>query len=189
MCIRDRGGAVRLGWARRDLWGPPVATRLASDGVNHGATICAEARVPAPRGGSLARGRRSCQCINAEPLRAVTAAWTARKHTVCTPPAVAVCDDDVRRRAGRHLRDLNSAVRATAAAACGCDVVVFTTAFYEADFFPVPLAHKIPPTYDGGFAAKAPCLVAVVNEATAACLLYTSPSPRDRTRSRMPSSA
>ena len=26
-------------------------------------------------------------------------------------------------------------------------------------------------------------------EATDACLLYTSPSPRDRTRSRMPSSA
>ncbi len=26
-------------------------------------------------------------------------------------------------------------------------------------------------------------------EATRACLLYTSPSPRDRTRSRMPSSA
>ena len=27
------------------------------------------------------------------------------------------------------------------------------------------------------------------NEASVACLLYTSPSPRDRTRSRMPSSA
>ena len=113
------GGAVRLGWARRDLWGPPVATRLASDGVNHGATTCAEARVPAPGGGSLARGRRSCQCTNAEPLRAVTSAWTARKNTVCTPPAAAACDADVRRRVGRHLRDLNGAVRATAAAACG----------------------------------------------------------------------
>ena len=171
------GGAVRLGWARRDLWGPPVATRLASDGVNHGATTCAEARVPAPGGGSLARGRRSCQCTNAEPLRAVTSAWTARKNTVCTPPAAAVCDADVRRRAGRHLLDLNGAVRATAAAACGCDVVVFTTAFYEAGFFPVPLAHKIPPIYDGGFAAKAPCLVAVVNEATAAAFRREGHSP------------
>ena len=28
-----------------------------------------------------------------------------------------------------------------------------------------------------------------VNQVTVACLLYTSPSPRDRTRSRMPSSA
>ena len=28
-----------------------------------------------------------------------------------------------------------------------------------------------------------------VNDAINACLLYTSPSPRDRTRSRMPSSA
>ena len=30
---------------------------------------------------------------------------------------------------------------------------------------------------------------AVVTEAVSSCLLYTSPSPRDRTRSRMPSSA
>ena len=28
-----------------------------------------------------------------------------------------------------------------------------------------------------------------LNKATGSCLLYTSPSPRDRTRSRMPSSA
>ena len=171
------GGAVRLGWARRDLWGPPVATRLASDGVNHGATTCAEARVPAPGVTSRARGRRSCQCTNAEPLRAVTAAWTARKNTVCTPPDATVCDADVRQKAAQHLLDLKGAVRATAAAACGCDVVVFTTAFYEAGFFPVPLAHKIPPIYDGGFAAKAPCLVAVVNEATAAAFRREGHSP------------
>ena len=30
---------------------------------------------------------------------------------------------------------------------------------------------------------------AFLNDTTAGCLLYTSPSPRDRTRSRMPSSA
>ena len=29
----------------------------------------------------------------------------------------------------------------------------------------------------------------VIEETVVACLLYTSPSPRDRTRSRMPSSA
>ena len=32
-------------------------------------------------------------------------------------------------------------------------------------------------------------MLATANSAIAACLLYTSPSPRDRTRSRMPSSA
>ena len=32
-------------------------------------------------------------------------------------------------------------------------------------------------------------LAAETDIATSACLLYTSPSPRDRTRSRMPSSA
>ena len=32
-------------------------------------------------------------------------------------------------------------------------------------------------------------LEALINCVTEACLLYTSPSPRDRTRSRMPSSA
>ena len=36
--------------------------------------------------------------------------------------------------------------------------------------------------------APAPTAAPVVEEPTA-CLLYTSPSPRDRTRSRMPSSA
>ena len=32
-------------------------------------------------------------------------------------------------------------------------------------------------------------LIRIINRITAPCLLYTSPSPRDRTRSRMPSSA
>lgn len=32
----------------------------------------------------------------------------------------------------------------------------------------MPLEHKTPPTYDGGFGATRPCLVAVTNEATAA---------------------
>ena len=38
------------------------------------------------------------------------------------------------------------------------------------------------------YCAEAGLRVAVVEKHTA-CLLYTSPSPRDRTRSRMPSSA
>ena len=33
------------------------------------------------------------------------------------------------------------------------------------------------------------CIVALDGDKVIACLLYTSPSPRDRTRSRMPSSA
>ena len=43
---------------------------------------------------------------------------------------------------------------------------------------------------DFGDGAMARAAVRVVNEANGiSCLLYTSPSPRDRTRSRMPSSA
>ena len=38
-------------------------------------------------------------------------------------------------------------------------------------------------TFDGG------SIFRIVTEANAACLLYTSPSPRDRQKSRMPSSA
>ena len=37
--------------------------------------------------------------------------------------------------------------------------------------------------------AKYNCVVGVADVSFAVCLLYTSPSPRDRTRSRMPSSA
>ena len=46
---------------------------------------------------------------------------------------------------------------------------------------------------DGGADRLARCLASMPNKQGAAliaiCLLYTSPSPRDRTRSRMPSSA
>ena len=49
-----------------------------------------------------------------------------------------------------------------------------------------------PPVYTQGLAGKAdhilnPGSIPIVQ--TNRCLLYTSPSPRDRTRSRMPSSA
>ena len=56
--------------------------------------------------------------------------------------------------------------------------------------------HTVRSTYVNG--KGVPCLLAVEQNATGkaydiglayACLLYTSPSPRDRTRSRMPSSA
>ena len=41
---------------------------------------------------------------------------------------------------------------------------------------------------DGFWLADTPC-TQVLYKAVTGCLLYTSPSPRDRTRSRMPSSA
>ena len=40
-----------------------------------------------------------------------------------------------------------------------------------------------------GTAGTIVCLHGVASNASRCCLLYTSPSPRDRTRSRMPSSA
>ena len=40
-----------------------------------------------------------------------------------------------------------------------------------------------------GIFEKMPNKIAVSKEKYQTCLLYTSPSPRDRTRSRMPSSA
>ena len=43
---------------------------------------------------------------------------------------------------------------------------------------------------DGRFRTQEPLIeVQAIVELAASCLLYTSPSPRDRTRSRMPSSA
>ena len=65
----------------------------------------------------------------------------------------------------------------------------------------IPPAEIIPPTTFGqlpfGFVQiiELPCVVArdkktgTGSEMFNVCLLYTSPSPRDRTRSRMPSSA
>ena len=41
----------------------------------------------------------------------------------------------------------------------------------------------------GGYAATAITAVTVQNTLGVTCLLYTSPSPRDRQKSRMPSSA
>ena len=62
-------------------------------------------------------------------------------------------------------------------------------------FVPPPApAHVIPPP-GVGMSAKSfgtsvvPALPPVVKAVPSICLLYTSPSPRDRTRSRMPSSA
>ena len=55
----------------------------------------------------------------------------------------------------------------------------------EADVILVPYTEA---TTDGPGRAES-IITAVVPEITGRCLLYTSPSPRDRTRSRMPSSA
>ena len=52
------------------------------------------------------------------------------------------------------------------------------------------LSERIPPGVDEAAYAKASWLSAVAQgQATSPCLLYTSPSPRDIMRSRMPSSA
>ena len=51
-----------------------------------------------------------------------------------------------------------------------------------------PLNHKDAYTLLIAVLLSARCTDKKVNEVTP-CLLYTSPSPRDRTRSRMPSSA
>ena len=60
--------------------------------------------------------------------------------------------------------------------------------------WPDMMTAELPPmTLVGLCVALAFCftggLLAIVAQITTACLLYTSPSPRDRTRSRMPSSA
>ena len=64
--------------------------------------------------------------------------------------------------------------------------VVFTKEI-DASFLPAAIgdigAAIIGPT------VKGPALIPTVVTSYADCLLYTSPSPRDRTRSRMPSSA
>ena len=51
--------------------------------------------------------------------------------------------------------------------------------------FPVVIAPILPTTLQVGFLH----FIQQVHLASNFCLLYTSPSPRDRTRSRMPSSA
>ena len=54
--------------------------------------------------------------------------------------------------------------------------------------FLAPLKGSLTSDSNLGFAA-AHVLQEVIDRVRRACLLYTSPSPRDRTRSRMPSSA
>ena len=63
---------------------------------------------------------------------------------------------------------------------------------YGVATIPVPIPHdqytycmELLKALEIGDAVKADCKVVAVDS----CLLYTSPSPRDRTRSRMPSSA
>ena len=52
----------------------------------------------------------------------------------------------------------------------------------------VPVSVILPPNFVKG-AKEIPLLINLHGGGGNSCLLYTSPSPRDRTRSRMPSSA
>ena len=54
---------------------------------------------------------------------------------------------------------------------------------------PAPTTNVPVKVIDGAIKNALVCLDKNANNACDACLLYTSPSPRDRTRSRMPSSA
>ena len=57
-------------------------------------------------------------------------------------------------------------------------------------YSPPTLAEQIKRGKDfAAFFSEAPALHPNASKITGVCLLYTSPSPRDRTRSRMPSSA
>ena len=76
---------------------------------------------------------------------------------------------EVRAGQGVGVRARNGRAFVIAAlAALGCGAVV------------MPIHHQMKPEELSDMLARAPLC---------ACLLYTSPSPRDRTRSRMPSSA
>ena len=61
------------------------------------------------------------------------------------------------------------------------DIVSLITIFILAVFVGNEIINKVPPTLHTPLMSG--------SNAISGCLLYTSPSPRDRTRSRMPSSA
>jgi len=161
------GGVVRFGSSRGGgRWGAAVATRLAGDGVNAGAATCRRGALPAD--GAKPGARRSCECAGAGPTRAPRPRWL-RAAPRCDVPAPRV-DAALRALAERHVGPLDAAVAATAAAACGCAVVVYTTLFFGEGYAPVPLRFKTPPTYDVGDDDPPWCLVAVANAASAKAL-------------------
>ena len=57
------------------------------------------------------------------------------------------------------------------------------------DFAAAAQAGQFAHIYVPGKTLRRPISICGVDRAAGTCLLYTSPSPRDRTRSRMPSSA
>ena len=59
--------------------------------------------------------------------------------------------------------------------------------FIDKDGFITGIEENVPTMNDNTYSSG--CASTYVLEVNAGCLLYTSPSPRDRTRSRMPSSA
>ena len=78
-----------------------------------------------------------------------------------------------------------SIVKVSASGICGSDM----HAYHGKDNRRIPpliLGHEVSGTIEKG---KEIGKKVVLNPLITCCLLYTSPSPRDRTRSRMPSSA
>ena len=69
------------------------------------------------------------------------------------------------------------------AACAGCDAIYHLAAAHRDDVFPRSEYYEV-----NGIGTENVTKAATVNNIKN-CLLYTSPSPRDRTRSRMPSSA
>ena len=65
-----------------------------------------------------------------------------------------------------------------------------STAWQSLDYLPIPDTNRLLAgnlTVGGNFTVNGTSTT--IDTTTLTCLLYTSPSPRDRTRSRMPSSA
>ena len=69
-------------------------------------------------------------------------------------------------------------------------ILVIASIFYFSNAFAVTLLDALNQTYKNNIQLNAEREnIKVSEEDVNICLLYTSPSPRDRTRSRMPSSA
>ena len=67
--------------------------------------------------------------------------------------------------------------------------MVFSLREVKSGFTTYPKPILEPSAGDGALARQVHALAFSVHHDYKTCLLYTSPSPRDRTRSRMPSSA
>ena len=88
---------------------------------------------------------------------------------------------------GRGGSDFTAALLAEALNADSCEIWTDVTGVYTTDPRIVPAAYPLPELSFEEAAEMATFGAKVLHPAT--CLLYTSPSPRDRQKSRMPSSA